>query len=92
MAIDEGGATHRAFEDLPAACHGDDGPFIGLKSAYQRMTKKFTELLSQFFHTGKRFIIALANHSLGIKTTMEVANHRPLDKVAPSKFGIKHPM
>jgi hypothetical protein len=49
LAIDEGGATHRAFEDLPAACHGDDGPFISLKCAYQRTTKKFTELLSQFF-------------------------------------------
>ena len=54
LAIDEGGATHRAFEDLPAACHGDDGPFIGLKSAYQRMTKKFTELLSQFFQRSNK--------------------------------------
>ena len=33
LAIDEGGATHLAFEDVPAACHGDDGPLIGLKSA-----------------------------------------------------------
>ena len=90
MAIDEGGAAHRAFEDVPAACHGDDGQFIGLKSTYQRTTKKFTELLSQFFNTGKEFIIALVNHSLGIKTIMDVAGHRPLDKIPPSKFGIKN--
>ncbi len=49
MAIDEGGATHRAFGDLPAACHGDDGPFIGLKSAEQRTMKTFTELLSKSY-------------------------------------------
>ena len=49
LAIDEGGATHRAFEDEPAACHGDNAPFIGLKSAHQHTTKKFTELLSPFF-------------------------------------------
>ena len=54
LAIDEGGTTHRAFEDVPAACHGDDGPFIGLKSAYQRMTKKFTELLSEFFQRSNK--------------------------------------
>ena len=54
MAIDEGGTTHRAFEDLSAACHGDDDPFIGLKSAHQRTTKKFTELLSQFFQMSNK--------------------------------------